>query len=108
MRPALWLLAFFWISVSRLGYGRFATAEWRRFLRVGVSVAGSALAIFLLQAGNLLVAGPNWEPTQAKSLATLNQMLAGVLVLGCICSGLMCLHELRGAVRRLTRHRQTA
>jgi hypothetical protein len=106
MRLPMWLLAVFGISLSWLGYTRFAAA--RRFLFVAVSVAGSTLAIFLLQSGNLLVAGPNWAPTQAKSLATLNQMLAGVLVLGCICSGLMCLHELRGAVRRLSRHRQTA
>ena len=60
-----------------------------------VSVAGLVLAIFLLRGGDLLVAGPNWDPTQAKSLATLNQMVAGVLVLACIFAGLVCVHELR-------------
>jgi hypothetical protein len=108
MRPALWLLAVFWISVSRLGYTRFATAEWRRFLLTAVVASGLVLALFLLRGGDLLVAGPNWNPTQAKSLATLNQMAAGVLVLACVFSGLVCLHELRRSVRRLGRNRQTA
>jgi hypothetical protein len=103
MRPALWLLAFFWISLSRLGYTRFATAEWRRFLRTGVVVAGLVLALFLLRGGDLLVAGPKWDPTQAKPLATLNQMVGGVLVLACILSGLLCLHEFRRFARRLGR-----
>jgi hypothetical protein len=108
MRPALWLLAFFWIFVSRLSHTRFATAEWRRFLLTVVVAAGLVLALFLLRGGDLLVAGPNWAPTQAKSLATLNQMAAGGLVLACVFSGLLCLHELRRSVRRLGRDRQTA
>ena len=66
-----------------------------------VIVAGLVLAIFLLRTGDLLVAGPNWNPTQAKSLATLNQMVAGVLVLACIFSGLVCVHELRRFVASL-------
>jgi hypothetical protein len=107
MRPALWLLAFFWISVSWLSY-RFATAEWRRFLRTAVVVAGVVIALFVLRGGDALVAGPNWNPTQAKSLATLNQMVAGVLVLACIFSGLACAQELRRFVRRSGRDRQTA
>ena len=56
MRPALWLMAFSWISVSWLGY-RFAMAEWRRFLRTAVVVPGLVLALFLLRGGALLVAG---------------------------------------------------
>jgi hypothetical protein len=107
MRPALWLFAFFWTSVSWLSY-RFATAEWRRTLRTASVVAGLVLALFLLRGGDLLVAGPNWEPTQARSLATLNQMAAGVLVLACIFSGLLCLHEMRRYARRLGKHRHTA
>jgi hypothetical protein len=99
MRLPLWLLAFFGISQSWLNYTRFATAEWRRFLRIAITIAGLALAVFLLRGGDLLVAGPKWVPDQAKSLATLNQMTAGVLVLACIFAGLLCVHELR----RLTR-----
>ena len=83
------------ISQSWLNYTRFAASEWRAFLRVAVNVAGIILAIFLLRAGDLLVAGPKWDPTQAKSLATLNQMAGGVLVLACIFAGLLCVHELR-------------
>jgi hypothetical protein len=108
LRTAMWLLAFFWISVSRLGSTRFATAEWRRTLRTTSVVAGLVLALFLLRGGDLLVAGPNWNPTQAKSLATLNQMVAGILVLASILSVLVCVHELRRFARRLGRHRQTA
>jgi hypothetical protein len=112
MRTAMWLLAFFWISVSRLGSTRFAAAEWRRFLRTAVVVAGLVLAIFLLRGGDLLVAGPKWDPTQAKPLATLNQMVAGVLVLASVLAGLLCVHELRRFIRksggRLGRDHQTA
>jgi Ca2+/Na+ antiporter len=103
MRLPLWLLIFFGISQSWLGYTRFAAAEWRRFLRVAISVAGIALAIFLLRAGDLLVAGPNWDPAQAKPLATLNQMVGGVLVLACIFAGLACVHELRRYIRKTGR-----
>jgi hypothetical protein len=108
MRLPMWLLAVFGVSLSWLGYTRFATAEWRRFLLTAVVAAGLALALFLLRGGDLLVAGPNWGPTQAKSLATLNQMISGVLVLACVFAGLLCLHELRRSVRRLGRDRQTA
>jgi hypothetical protein len=108
MRLPLWLLAAFGISQSWLNYTRFATAEWRRFLLTAVVAAGLVLALFLLRAGDLLVAGPNWDPTQGQSLATLNQMAAGVLVLACVFAGLVCLDELRRSLRRLGRDRQTA
>jgi hypothetical protein len=112
MRLPMWLLALFWISQSWLGYTRFATARWRRFVRVAVVVAGMVLAIFLLIQGDLLVAGPNWDPTQAKPLATLNQMVAGVLVLACLFSGLGFVqalrHFLRKNRRRVGSNRQTA
>jgi hypothetical protein len=108
MRLPMWLLALGGISQSWLNYTRFAASEWRAFLRVAVNVAGIVLAIFLLHQGDLLVAGPNWVPAEGKPLTTLNQMVGGVLVLACIFSGLLCLHELRRSVRRLARHRQTA
>jgi hypothetical protein len=100
MRFALWLLAFFGISQSWLVYTRFAAGKWRRFLRRGVATAGVVLAIFLLRTGDLLVAGPKWDPTQAKSLATLNQMIAGVLVLACILAGLAFLRKFIRMIRR--------
>ena len=103
MRLPLWLLALFGISQTWLGYTRFAVAEWRPFLRIAISVAGIALGIFLLREGDLLVAGPNWDSTQAKSLATLNQMAGGVLVLACIFLGLLCVHELRRYMRKTAR-----
>jgi hypothetical protein len=108
MRWPMWLLALFGISQLWLNHTRFATAGWRPFLRIAVSLAGLALAILLLRGGDLLVAGPNWDPTQAKPLATLNQMVGGVLVLACIFAGLLCVHELRRYIRRLGRGGQTA
>ena len=93
MRFPIWLLSFFGISQPWLGYTRFAEAKWRRVLRLGIAVAGVALAIFLLQSGDLLVAGPKWDPTQAKPLVTLNQMIAGVLALACIVAGLAFLRK---------------
>jgi hypothetical protein len=112
MRLPMWLLAFFGISQLWLHHTRFAAAEWRPYLRIALNIAGVALAIFLLHAGDLLVAGPKWSPDQAKPLATLNQMLGGVLVLACIFSGLMCVHEFRRAMRKSGRRlgggRQTA
>jgi hypothetical protein len=100
MRLPLWLLAAFGISQSWLKYTRFATAEWRRFLVTAVVAAGLVLALLLLRGGDLLVAGPRWDPSQARSLATLNQMTAGVLVLACAFAVLLCLHELRRFARR--------
>jgi hypothetical protein len=95
MRLPMWLLAFFGISQLWLDHTRFATAQWRPFLRIAVSVAGIALAIFLLHGGDLLVAGPK-----------------RVLVLGCIFAGLACVHELRRYIRkngrRVGRDHQTA
>ncbi len=112
MRLPMWLLAFFAISQMWLNHTRFASAEWRPFLRIAVNVAGIALAIFMLRAGDLLVAGPKWDPRQAKALATLNQMVGGVLVLACIFAGLACVHELRSFIRKTGRRvgggRQTA
>jgi hypothetical protein len=112
MRLPMWLLAFFGISQSWLSYTRFAASGWRPFLRVAVNVAGVALVIYVLRAGDLLVAGPKWVPAQARPLATLNQMVEGVLVLACIFAGLLCVHELRRLLRRgglrLGRDRQTA
>ena len=100
MRPAMWLFAVCWIALSSLSYTRFATAEWRRFLRTAMIVVGSAAGIVLLRGGDLLVAGPKWDPTQAGPLATLNQMVAGIVVLACIFSGLVFAHELRRFLRR--------
>ena len=112
MRLPMWLLVLGGISQSWLNYTRFAASEWRAFLRVAVNVAGIVLVISVLRAGDLLVAGPNWVPAESKSLATLNQMVGGVLVLACIFAGLLCVHELRRFIRksgrRLGRDRQTA
>jgi TRAP-type C4-dicarboxylate transport system permease small subunit len=96
----MWLLVFFGISQSWLNYTRFAAAEWRSFLRIAISVAGIAVAIVLLRGGDLLVAGPKWDLTQAKPLATLNQMVGGVLVLACIFWCLLCALELRRYIRK--------
>ena len=51
MRLPVWLLIAFFISQSWLTHTRFATAEWRRFLRTAVVAAGLALALFLLRGG---------------------------------------------------------
>jgi hypothetical protein len=108
MRFPLWLLAFFGISQSWLGYTRFATGKWRRALQLGVVAAGVVLAISLLRTGDLLVAGPNWNATQAKPLATLNQMIAGAMTLACIVAGLPFLRKLIRIVRRWSSHTRTA
>jgi hypothetical protein len=108
MRLPLWLLALLWTSQSWLGHTRFAAVEWRRYLCTAVIVAGLVVVLFLLRSGDLLVAGPRWDSTQAKSLKTLNQMFSGTLVLACIFSGLVCVHELRRFLRRLSNDRQTA
>jgi len=108
LRFPLWLLALFGISQSWLGYTRFAAAKWRQVLRIGVVAAGVALAIFLLQSGDLLVAGPTWDPTRAQSLATLNQMIAGVLLLACILAGLALLRKFIRIMRRWSSHPRTA
>jgi hypothetical protein len=103
MRLPVWLLALVGISQLWLDHTRFASAVWRPFLRIAVSVAAIILAISLLRGGALLVAGPNWDPTQANPLATLNQMVGGVLVLACIFWGLLSLHELRRIIRKSAR-----
>jgi hypothetical protein len=79
---------------------------------MALMVAGWVLVFVLLRGGDLLVAGPNWDHAQAKSLATLNQMTAGLIVLACILSGLRLVQELRCFRRRTGRRvgtdRQTA
>lgn len=111
-RLPMWLLAFAGLSEMWLNYTRFAAAEWRAFLRVALYVGGIVLVIYLLHAGSLLVAGPKWDPTQAGPLATLNQMVGGVLVLACIFAGLRCVYELRRFLgksgRQLGTNHQTA
>ena len=104
----MWLLAFFAISQGWLAHTRFAAAEWRRFVRTGVIVAGVALAIFLLRTGDLLVAGPNWDLSQAKSLATLNQMTAGALMLASIVVGAGCVQQFIRTIRRKRDRPRTA
>ena len=108
MRFPLWLLAFFVISQSWLGYTRFAASSWLQVLRIGVVAAGVALAVFLLGTGDLLIAGPEWNASQAKPLATLNQMLAGILTLAGILAGLALLREVVCIVRRWSGHSGTA
>jgi hypothetical protein len=109
MRLPVWLLGLVGISQEWLKFTRFASSEWRTFLRVAVYTAGIILAIFVLRAGDLLVAGPRWDPTQAKPLAILNQMVGGVLVLACIFAGLLGVRELRRFLRRTGRpHSQMA
>jgi hypothetical protein len=108
LRFPLWLLAFAGISQSWLGHTRFAARRWRQVLRIGVVMAGIALAVFLLTTGDLLIAGPKWDPTRARSLATLNQMIAGVLVLACILAGLAFLQTFSRIIRRSNGHSPTA
>jgi hypothetical protein len=108
MRLPLWLLAFSVYAQSWLGYTRFAAASWRPFLRIAVNLTGIGLALFLLSAGDFLVKGPNWQPGMEKTLATLNQMVAGTLVVLCILAALMCLSDLRCLIRRPGSHDRTA
>lgn len=108
MRFPLWLLAFLWTSLSWLGHTRFASSTWRQILATSVIIAGVALAILLVRTGDLLVAGPKWIPAQAQSLATLNQMFAGVLVLACIVAGLGFLRSFIRVIRRSSHGPRTA
>jgi hypothetical protein len=108
MRFPLWLLVFAGISQSWLARTRFAASSWRKVLRAGVAAAGVALAIYLLWSGDLLVAGPRWDPSQAKPLATLNQMIGGVLATGCILVGLAFLRQFVRFVRRGSSRPRTA
>ncbi len=112
MRLPMWLLVTAGFAQSWLNYTCFAAAAWRAFLRIALHIAGIVLVIYMLHAGNLLVAGPKWDPAQAGPLATLNQMLGGILMLACIFAGLLCVHELRRYIRtggrRLHGDRQTA
>jgi hypothetical protein len=101
MRLPVFLLLVFGIAQSWLSHSRFAADEWVRALRTTVVVSGVVLALVLLRGGHLLIAGPRWVATQANSLATLNQMLAGTLVLACVLAVLVCAHEVRRLVRRV-------
>jgi hypothetical protein len=108
MRFALWLLAFLLVCQSWLRHTRFAAASWRRVLGTGIVAAGIVLGVFLLTTGDLLVAGPKWTPTQAHSLATMNQMLAGVLAVACILAGLAFLPTFIRIIRRSSDRPRTA
>lgn len=112
MRLPMWLLVAAGFAQSWLNYTRFASAEWRGFVRIALYIAGIVLVISMLHSGNLLTAGPKWNLAQAKPLAILNQMLGGVLTLACIFAGLLCVHELRRYIRtggrRLHGDRQAA
>jgi hypothetical protein len=108
MRLPLLLLAMFWTSLSWAGHTRFAAAKWRRYSYTGVIVAGLVLAVLLLRTGDLLVPGPQWDPSQTKSLTTLNRMVSGTLVLACLVAGLVCVSELRQLGRRWGSNRQAA
>jgi hypothetical protein len=108
MRFPIWLLALFWMSLSWLGYTRFAASTWRHGLRIGVVVAGVVLTIVLLRSGDLLIPGPKWDVTQAKPLATLNQMVAGVLALISIMAGLAFVRTFIRLIRRGSSHSRTA
>jgi hypothetical protein len=108
MRLPLLLLAIFWTSQNWLKFTRFAAVEWRPFLHMAVIAAGWVMTFLVLRTGDLVVAGPNWDLSQAKSLATLNQMVAGMLVLACLFAGPVFVHELRRLLRRGGRNQQTA
>ena len=112
MRLPWLLLALLWISQTWLNYTRFAEADWRAFLRIAVHLAGLVFALVLLCQGDLLIPGPNMNPTQGAGLANLNRFFAVVLLVSCISSGLQCVGEWRRSRRatewRLGRDRQTA
>lgn len=102
IRVPLLLVIAFAVSQSWLKYTRFASASWRRFLRVAVYLAGLALAVYLVRAGDVLVPSANWDAARyAASLATLNRMISGTSVLACVVLSLCCVHELRRSMKRL-------
>ncbi len=102
MRLPLWLIAVFAVVQPWLNYTRFASAEWRRFVRVALYIAGLAVAISVYRAGHFLVAGTHWNASRnAASLATLNRMISGTAVLACVLLSIICIHELRGSMRLL-------
>jgi hypothetical protein len=100
MRLPFLLLALLWLSQVWLDSTRFAEAEWRPSLRTAVKIAGFVFVLVLLLQGDLLVAGPNMEPAQVSSLATLNRFFAGVLAIACISSGLQCVRDLGRILRK--------
>jgi hypothetical protein len=96
MRVPLLLLAAFGIVRACLKLDRFASAEWVPLVRIVLNLAGVAFLILLLQAGDLLVPGTHWDPSRyGDALTIVNRVIAGSLVLACVLSALMCLHELR-------------
>jgi hypothetical protein len=107
IRVPLLLVAAFAVSQSWLKYTRFASALWRRFLRLAVYLAGLALAVYLVRAGDVLVPSGNWgTPGYSASLTTLNRMISGTSVLATLLLLLGCVYELRRSMRRLGSHSQ--
>ena len=108
MRLPLWLIAAFAVSQGWLNFTPFASAGWRRFLRIALYLAGLAFSVAAVRAGDFLVPGTNWDPYRnASSLVTLNRMIAGSAALACVLLSLGLVHELRCYLRRL-RSGQTA
>lgn len=96
MRVPLLLLAAFGLVRACLKLDRFASAEWVPLVGIGLNLVAVAFLIRLVQAGGLLVPGTHWDPTRfGDALAIVNRVIAGSLVLACVLSALMCLHELR-------------
>src|SRR5262249_9252452 len=86
---------------SWLGYTRFASAGWRRFLRIATYLAGLAVAVSITRVGFFLVPGANWDAARnVHSLETLNRMISGTAVLASVLLFLACLGELRSLMRR--------
>ncbi len=102
MRLPILALAACWTAISWFAHSHFVSAHWRRNAYSALIAAGLVLAIYLLRSGDLLVPGPEWTSGQAKSLATLNRMAAGTLVLACVVAGLVCLQEVRRLIRPAT------
>jgi hypothetical protein len=105
-RLPLWLLAFIGMSQSGLSLTRFASAGWRPFARICVNLAGLALIVFLLRAGDPLVPGTNWDPSRyGDSLTILNRIVSGSSLLAILLSVITFMSDLREYVRsRRNRH----
>lgn len=101
MRLPMLLLAAFGIARACMKLTRFASAEWLPLVRIGINISGVALLIFLLRAGDLLVPGTHWDAARfGVALGIVNQIVYWTLLCVCLFSALMCLHELRGYLRR--------
>ncbi|HTB19854.1 MAG TPA: hypothetical protein VK708_17150 [Bryobacteraceae bacterium] len=101
MRLPLWLMALAGLAMACLNITRFRLAEWLPLVRIGINLAGLAVCISLLRAGDLLVAGANWDPSRwAQVLTTVNFVIACVLAGVCVLYVLIFLHELRIYARR--------